>query len=106
VGLRETLKSQQKSFFLNAFPFTLKLFLSLLVSSANTILLFSLPLDFLFKYHPLLFLIQFALFSAVLSPPPHCKKNLTNFPTPAGMTLTKLSLAGNNLIIPGQGDIG
>ncbi len=30
------------------------------------------------------------------------------FPSPAGMSLTKLSLAGNNnnLIIPGQGELG
>jgi hypothetical protein len=27
------------------------------------------------------------------------------FPSPAGMSLTKLSPAGNNLIIPGQSDI-
>jgi len=27
----------------------------------------------------------------------HCKKGLTVFPSPAGMSLTKLSLAGNNL---------
>ncbi len=35
-------------------------------------------------------------------PPPrklHCMKRLAS---PAGMSLTKLSLAGNNLIIPGQ----
>ncbi len=32
----------------------------------------------------------------------HCKKRLAVFPSPAGMSLTKLSLAGNNLIIPGQ----
>ncbi len=32
----------------------------------------------------------------------HCKKRLATFPIPAGMSLTKLSLAGNNLIIPGQ----
>jgi hypothetical protein len=31
----------------------------------------------------------------------HCKKILTIFPSPAGMSLTKLSLAGKNLIIPG-----
>ncbi len=30
----------------------------------------------------------------------HCKKRLVVFPSPAGMSLTKLSLAGNNLIIP------
>jgi hypothetical protein len=28
------------------------------------------------------------------------------FPSPAEMSLTKLSLAGNNLIIPGQGEFG
>jgi hypothetical protein len=32
----------------------------------------------------------------------HCIKKLSFFPSPAGMSLTKLSLAGNNLIIPGQ----
>jgi hypothetical protein len=31
-----------------------------------------------------------------------CKKRLAILPNPAGMSLTKLSLAGNNLIIPGQ----
>ncbi len=30
----------------------------------------------------------------------HCRKRLTLFPSPAGMSLTKLSLVGNNLIIP------
>jgi hypothetical protein len=29
------------------------------------------------------------------------KKKLAIFPSPAGMSLTKLSLAGNNLVIPG-----
>jgi hypothetical protein len=33
-------------------------------------------------------------------------KKLSFFPSPAGMSLTNLSLAGNNLIIPGQGDMG
>jgi hypothetical protein len=33
----------------------------------------------------------------------HCKKSLSIFPSPAGMSMTKLSLAGKNLIIPGQG---
>jgi hypothetical protein len=28
------------------------------------------------------------------------------FPSPAGMSLTKLSKAGNNSIIPGQGEFG
>jgi hypothetical protein len=32
----------------------------------------------------------------------HCKKRLTIFPSPAGTLLTKLSLAGNDLFIPGQ----
>jgi hypothetical protein len=36
----------------------------------------------------------------------HCKKRLAIFPSPAGMSLTKLSLAGNNLIIPAQGGFG
>jgi hypothetical protein len=35
----------------------------------------------------------------------HNKKRLPIFSSPAGM-LTKLSLAGNNLIIPGQGEFG
>jgi hypothetical protein len=36
----------------------------------------------------------------------HCKKRLARFPfpsRPAGMSITILSLAGNNLIIPGPG---
>jgi hypothetical protein len=36
----------------------------------------------------------------------HCKKRLSFFPSPAGMSLIKLSMAGNNLIIPGQGEFG
>jgi hypothetical protein len=28
------------------------------------------------------------------------------FPSQAGVSLTKLSLAGNNLIVPGQGEFG
>ncbi len=36
----------------------------------------------------------------------HCKKRLEIFLSPAGMSLTKLSLAGNNLINPGQGEFG
>jgi hypothetical protein len=36
----------------------------------------------------------------------HCKKRLLIFPSLAGMWLTKLSLAGNNKIIPGQGEFG
>ncbi len=36
----------------------------------------------------------------------HCKKRLTIFPPPAWMSLTKLSLAGNKLIIPGQRRFG
>ncbi len=34
------------------------------------------------------------------------KKRLATFPCPAGMSLTKLSLDGNNLNIPGQGEFG
>jgi hypothetical protein len=36
----------------------------------------------------------------------HCKQRFTIFPSPAGLSLTKLSLAGNYLIIPGQGVFG
>jgi hypothetical protein len=36
----------------------------------------------------------------------HCKKMLPIFPSPGGMSLTKLSLAGKILIIPGQGEFG
>jgi hypothetical protein len=36
----------------------------------------------------------------------HCKKLLTIFPSPAGMSLTKTFLAGNNLIIPRQEEFG
>jgi hypothetical protein len=36
----------------------------------------------------------------------HCKKRLTIFPSPARMSLIKLFLAGNNLLIPGQGVFG
>jgi hypothetical protein len=36
----------------------------------------------------------------------HCKKRLTVFLSPAGMSLTKLSLVGNNLIIPSQEEFG
>jgi hypothetical protein len=32
----------------------------------------------------------------------HCKKRLAVFPSPAGISLTKLSLAGNKLIIPAR----
>jgi hypothetical protein len=35
-------------------------------------------------------------------PAMHCKKWLAVFLTPAGMSLTKPSLGGNNLNIPGQ----
>jgi hypothetical protein len=36
----------------------------------------------------------------------HCKKSLTIFPSPVGMSLTKLSLDVNNLLIPVQGQFG
>ncbi len=36
----------------------------------------------------------------------HCKKRFAVFTSPDGMSLTKLPLAGNNLIIPGQGEFG
>jgi hypothetical protein len=34
------------------------------------------------------------------------KKRLSFFPSPAGIELTNLSLAGNNLKIPAQGEFG
>jgi hypothetical protein len=36
----------------------------------------------------------------------HCKKRFAIFPSPAGVTLTKLSLDGNTLIITAQGEFG
>jgi hypothetical protein len=36
----------------------------------------------------------------------HCKKRLAAFPSPAGMSLTKLFLGGNNFIIPAHIEIG
>jgi hypothetical protein len=36
----------------------------------------------------------------------HCKKRLPIFLTPSGMSLTKLSLAGKKIIIPGQEEFG
>jgi hypothetical protein len=36
----------------------------------------------------------------------HCKKRLAIFPALAGMSLNKLSLAGNNLIFSGQEEFG
>jgi hypothetical protein len=36
----------------------------------------------------------------------HCIKMLATFPSPDRMPLTKLSLAGNNLIIPAQREFG
>jgi hypothetical protein len=36
----------------------------------------------------------------------HCKKRLVIFPSPAGMSLTKLSLARKNSIISGQEEFG
>jgi hypothetical protein len=36
----------------------------------------------------------------------HCKKVFAGFLSTAGMLLTKLFLAGNNLICPGQGKFG
>ncbi len=36
----------------------------------------------------------------------HYKKRFAIFPSPAGMSLTKLSLDGNNLIIPAQRGFG
>ncbi len=58
-------------------------------------------IDGLFPFHssPLPKYFQPNLFDVV-----HCKKSLLNFPSPAGMSLIKLSLGGYNLIIPVQGE--
>ncbi len=34
------------------------------------------------------------------------KKRFSTFPSPGGMSLIKLSLCGNNLVIPAQGEFG
>ncbi len=36
----------------------------------------------------------------------HCKKELAVFPSPAGMSLIKLFLGGNNLVFPAQREFG
>jgi hypothetical protein len=36
----------------------------------------------------------------------HCKNRISFFLSPAGMSLTKHSLAGNNLILPDLGEFG
>jgi hypothetical protein len=55
------------------------------------------------------------IINCVTPPPPpveamqytvHGKKSLSNFPSPAGMSLIKLSWGSNNLIIPVQGEFG
>jgi hypothetical protein len=38
--------------------------------------------------------------------PVHCTKRFAVFPSQDGISLTKLPLAGNNLIISGQGEVG
>jgi hypothetical protein len=46
-----------------------------------------------------------SLLGTLFNPQPaHCKKRFAIFPPTAGMLLTKLSLDGKNLIIPGQGE--
>ncbi len=44
--------------------------------------------------------------SILFIPGIHCKKRFVIFPSPAGVSLTKLSVAGNDLVIPGQGEFG
>jgi hypothetical protein len=45
-------------------------------------------------------------FNAEIEDITHFKKRLSIFPFPVGMSLTKLSQAGKNLNIPGQGEFG
>ncbi len=53
------------------------------------------------SFHPLSCLAWISREDAVA----HCKKKLAVFPTPAGMSLIKLSLGGKNLIISVQGEL-
>jgi hypothetical protein len=47
------------------------------------------------------------VFHTILKIIPHSgESRFAVFPSPAGMSLTKLSLAGKNLIIPGRGELG
>ncbi len=55
-------------------------------------------MNFLFK-----FWVNYPYFQNLIL---HCKKRLAIFPSPAGMSLTKLSLGGNNQIIPAQDEFG
>ncbi len=50
--------------------------------------------------------IRFVKYCNVAKDMGHCKKRLAVFPSPAGMSLTKLSLAGNYKIIPRQVEFG
>jgi hypothetical protein len=51
--------------------------------------------------HEFPFMVSIIMTSRIFSL--HCKKRLAIFPSPTGMSLIKLSLAGNNYIIPAQG---
>ncbi len=62
------------------------------------------PANFFLLIYP--FLAHFLNISPLNCWTVHCKKRLAIFPSPAGMSLTKLSLAGNNLIFPDQGEFG
>ncbi len=53
-------------------------------------------------YTAILYILELRLTGIVL----HCEKRFVIFPSPAGMSLTKLSLDGNSLIIPVQGEFG
>jgi hypothetical protein len=52
----------------------------------------------------ILFVVDASITSWILINLLHCKKRFAVFPSPAGMPLTRLSLAGNNLILPAQGE--
>jgi hypothetical protein len=66
--------------------------------------------NFPFQYPKLFSQFSVKLTTAALMsfsglPPLHCKKRLTIFPSPAGMSQTKPSLAGNNYIVAPSKDI-
>jgi hypothetical protein len=50
--------------------------------------------------------ISFPVFGQVIWRTDYTVKKVSDFPVPGWMSLTKLSLAGNSLIIPCQGEFG
>ncbi len=66
---------------------TSEMFLLSLLLPSRLLLMFYSSCELLLQLQASLLLLQASL---------HCKKGVAIFPSPAGMSLTKLSLAGNN----------